>query len=303
MRMNFKYKCCLQNLFSVLPKGEMLNYFFQKHVTKTLPISDREFLSYLTVAKKHFDYLNKYCDIDSVSCYEFGAGWELANPISLSLLGVKYLYCIDIRDLIVPYLLNDTVLKLYRLKEDLPFECSLPEQIPDIRISNYKEVLHDYFGINYTAPADARDTCFKEGVHDLIVSNVTFEHIPKDDIVAILNECYRVLKPGGILSARIDYQDHWSYFDSNLSVYEFLKYSSAKWKIYNPSLHYQNRLRHKDYIEIISKTDFEVLEDNVDMPSSEGIQALKSMKIDDYFLNNYSFDELAVRRSWMVLRK
>ena len=129
------------------------------------------------------------------------------------------------------------------------------------------------------------------------------EHIPQNDIVPILKECHRLLRKGGIISLTIDYLDHWSYFDQNVSAYNFLKYSEQEWRKYNPALHYQNRLRHKDYFTAISQTDFEIVENHPKMPLEEDLGGLNRMKIAPIFHNNYSIEELAVKSSSIILRK
>jgi len=304
--MNFLYKCYLQRLLSSIPKGERVNYLFQKHITKSLPINDATFVKKMAVAKEHFDTFAQYvrvADSKNINYYEFGAGWDLINPIGLSLLGIGKLCCTDVRELVFPELLNDTISKLYRLKGNIPFDYCLPEETPLVRKCNFKDILMTYFSINYRAPVDARCTGIQESVMDLIVSNLTLEHIPKNDISKILQECYRILKKYGIVSCFIDYTDHWSHFDRTISIYNFLKYSPSKWQRYNPSLHYQNRLRHKDYLELISQTGFDVLENSPVLPSKEEMESLRTLEIAPFFLRRYTTEELAIKRAKIVLRK
>lgn len=303
--MNFVYKCWLQRLFSVIPRGEKFNFLFQKYVTRTYPQSDKAFITVLKWAKQHFDNLIKYgqSDPNSATYYEFGAGWDLINPIALSLLGIQTLNCVDIRQLVFPELLNDTISRLHKLKGQAGFDYSVPQGVPLADKSNFRDILEKYFRIDYSAPMDARATRFEDDAIDFIVSNATLEHIPGDDIVKILNECHRISKDGAIVSCLVDYQDHWSYFDGDISRYNFLRYSPCKWRRYNPSMHYQNRLRHKDYLEIISKTAFEVLEADATLATQDDLDLLRNMKIDSCFLDNYTLEELGVKSSWIVLKK
>lgn len=290
----------------MFPNGERFNYFFQKHVSRTLPKDDERFLRGMMVAAEHYENFTKYSPLagseDCVS-YEFGAGWDLVSPISLSLLGIKRLYCVDIRELAFPDLLNDTISKIHRLRRQAPFEYSLPQSRPVIDTRNARSVLKGSFGIDYMAPLDARDTGFPESTVSLVVSDLTFEHIPEDDIASILRECFRIMKKGAVLSCRIDYKDHWSYFDKSLSVYNFLKYSPQRWRRYNPSLHYQNRLRHRDYLDIIAGIPFEILEIIPAQASDDDLRALESLEIDPHFRQKYTLDELAVTGSHIILRK
>lgn len=304
--MKFIYKAYLQGLLSLMPRGERLNFLLQKYVTKTLPRDDASFVKEFAVAKEFFGTFTKYAQhtsTESASYYEFGAGQDLINPIGLSLLGMPKLYCIDIRELVCPQLLNDAVSRLYKLRAKIPFDYSLPGNMPSFTVLNYKDVLADYFRIFYEAPVDARHTAFQESMIDFCASNVTFEHISKHDIGEVLSECHRIVQKGGIMSCIIDYKDHWSYFDRSISIYNFLKYSPLQWRKYNPPLHYQNRLRHKDYLDIISQTSFEVLEVNPLMPSDREMDLLKKLHIDAWFHDKYTIEELSIKGSQIVLRK
>ncbi len=56
--------------------------------------------------------------------------------------------------------------------------------------------------------ADARDTGLQEGVFDLVIAADLVEHLYPDDTVATLNECRRILKPGGRISIWTPHRGH-----------------------------------------------------------------------------------------------
>ena len=298
--MNFKYKCLLQRFFSNIPKGETLNYYFQKNVAKSLPPNNDKFLEKVNTGFNHYKNYKDYNKLTQKNnrYYEFGAGWTLTIPLTMSFLGFK-VFCVDIRKLIIPSLINDSLNKFQLNKNELPFKLET-----EIVISN-KNVLNnliDNYKLNYIAPKDARETGFDDNHFDFISSSVTLEHIPKNDILLILKECYRILNKGGILSMTIDYQDHWSYFDKNISIYNYLKYSSREWKKYNPSLHYQNRLRHSDYLSLISQTGFKIVKEVQRQQNKIDKETLSKIEIAEEF-KSYDFDDLAIRGSEIVLIK
>ena len=285
--MDFRYKCLLQTAFSLLPAGQQLNYLFQRYITKTLPSCKENFNVKIALADRHYDNFRKFSKTGTEDVYyEFGAGWDLINPISISLRGFKHLYCIDIRELIFPEILNNTVNNLIK-----------PSLIKITR-QNYRRLLQDNFRLTYIAPMDARATSIEENSVDFISSNLTYEHIPQKDIAAITSECYRILKPGGVMSCTIDYKDHWSYFDNSISHYNYLKYSDNAWRLYNPGLHYQNRLRHNDYMKIFYESNFEVVDENFEKATTADLQALQKVI---GFVDN--LDEIGIKSSWIVLRK
>lgn len=284
--MNFKIKCLLQTAFSHSPKGEIINYWFQKYGSKSLPVNDLIFQERLVSANKHLEFFKKYTNQSTLTSnyYEFGAGWDLWSPIYYSSCGFKQLHVIDIRKLIVPELIKHAINKIF----------------PNENFQ-YTEKLLEELRIFYNAPVDARNTPYEENSMDFIVSNATFEHIPALDILPLLKECHRLLKPNGIFSSLIDYKDHWSYFDKSITPFNYLKYSEKGWKKYNPSLHFQNRLRHKDYINLYKQAGFELLEVHPTVPEN-GMEILKTINIHPEY-EKYTMDELVIGDAFIVARK
>lgn len=277
-----------------------MNYFFQRNVTKSLPPNNDEFLEQVNQGVHHYENYQHYNKLTQKNnrYYEFGAGWTLIIPLTMSFLGFQ-VCCVDIRKLIIPSLVHDSLNKFQLNKNELPFELVTEFATKDKNVLNN---LIDNYKLNYMAPKDARATGFDDNYFDFISSSVTLEHIPKNDILLILNECYRILNKGGVLSVTIDYQDHWSYFDKNISIYNYLKYSSREWKKYNPSLHYQNRMRHSDYLSLISQTDFKIVKEVPTEPNEIDREILRNIEIAEEF-KNYNFNDLAIRGSEIVLIK
>jgi SAM-dependent methyltransferase len=300
--MDFRYKSLLQSFFSIMPKGESINYMFQKHITRSLPPNKDKFIGKVNDAFNHYENFTKHNELKILTnkYYEFGAGWTLTIPLAMSFLGFE-VFCIDIRKLIVPELIIDTLEKFAQNKDKLPFKLDKFKN-EGIRNANILEYLRKSYSINYHAPMDARRTSYKNNSFDFISSTATLQHIPPNEISLILKECYRILNKGGIFSITMDYQDNWSYFDKSISIYNFLKYSSKQWKKYNPSLHFQNRMRHSDYMKLISHTDFEVVKEVPRLPSDMDKKVLKNLKIANEF-ENYDFDDLAIRGTELVLIK
>lgn len=257
--MKFYYKSILQHFFSNLPKGEKLNYLFQKHISKTFPVTDDKFIFKANTAFKHFKNFEKFNTLKNASnkYYEFGAGWDMIVPLSICHLGYEATV-IDIRRLLVDDLVKNSIKRYGILKNNLLFK---------ITNSKYNE-LKD-FNFKYYAPLDASKTIFLDNYFDFSSSTATLEHIPPKDILNILNETYRIMKKGGVLSITIDYRDHWAYFDKSISFYNFLQFTPEEWKKFNPSLNYQNRLRHCDYLKIISKTNFKIVKSNLSLPNEK----------------------------------
>jgi hypothetical protein len=110
------------------------------------------------------------------------------------------------------------------------------------------------------------------------------------------------VKPNGIVSCAIDMKDHFSYFDRTLSPYNFLKFSDARWRFVNPSLHFQNRLRRSDYLALVAAAGFEVLDETAVWGDDADMEALSSLPPHAQFLDRYRLDDLAVRETTVTAR-
>jgi methyltransferase family protein len=206
--MNWKYKALLQLAFSNIPLGERLNYFFQRYVTRSLPVGDASFVSIVSVAKRHIDALPRYYHrpLCEATFYEYGAGWDMTVPLAFYMFGVERQILVDIRNLLRIELVNDTIEKYQRIAFDLTFSRK-PSRYIDAGRSDVVTLLKEYYGIDYRAPCDARHTGLEVGSVDCITSTNTLEHIPLQDIRAMLRECHRLLRDDGLMSSVIDYGD------------------------------------------------------------------------------------------------
>jgi SAM-dependent methyltransferase len=89
---------------------------------------------------------------------------------------------------------------------------------------------------------------------DLIWSQAVLEHIRRRDFDALLDECRRLLRPGAVMSHRIDLQDHLAHALNNLRFSE--RAWEAEWMA--RSGFYTNRLRFGDLIERFRRAGFVV---------------------------------------------
>ena len=301
--MNWKYKALLHILFSKIPLGEHLAYLSQRYLTKSLPVTDDKFVSVVSLVNQHLEVFQKHCSrpLGEVSFYEFGAGWDMIVPLTFYAFGVERQILVDLRPLLRGHLVNDTVAKFQRVKLDLALSRK-PDRPLDDSLSAFLHPLKQYYGIDYRAPCDARNTGLRKGSIDCISSTNTLEHIPKEDIRLIFRECHRLLQRDGLMTFLIDYQDHYSYFDGRISVYNFLQYSDKDWAFFNPDLHYQNRLRHQDYLDLFNEEGFEIVVENRTEGTQADLKMLENFPLEKRF-EAYKLTELAVRKAHVLVRK
>ncbi|HMB44228.1 MAG TPA: class I SAM-dependent methyltransferase [Candidatus Methanoperedens sp.] len=93
---------------------------------------------------------------------------------------------------------------------------------------------------------------------DIILSISVLEHIR--DVEKSFKEMRRILKEGGVMYHSIDLRDH---YNSNEPL-KFLKYSDFAWDNFltKEGYSYTNRLRIYDYMELLAKYGFEIININ-----------------------------------------
>ena len=299
MRVGWRSKAAIQGVLSAVPGGDSLNYLLQSRVTHSLPVGDGVLTENVETAQSHLHAVSKHLPFpaEEAAFYEFGAGWSLGTALALAGLGVTRQTLVDIRPLSRAELVADTVRRLPEIAERAEVSLRLPPWPDDPDLAS---ALRTY-GINYLAPCDARSTGLGSDSIDVVTSTSTFEHIPKRDIVPILSECRRILQPSGMMSVWIDYKDHYASFDDRISSYNFLTFDDRIWRWYSPSLQYQNRLRHCEYVELFDRAGFEILElDEIDATEGD-LELMRALDIDPSFAH-FTEHELGVRDGHFVAR-
>jgi hypothetical protein len=239
------------------------------------------------------------------SVLELGTGLYPVIPVGLYLCGASKTWTIDKVSLLRRTSVA-TVVRLFmeyatsgRLFEFLP--CARKDRIANLAVVlEKKPALHPkellkHFNI-YPINCDARDTKLEDSSIEFFVSNNTLEHISNDVIRDIFTEFRRLSSYSCVMSHYIDMIDHYRYFDQSLSFFNFRKYSSNVFKIFNNSLLFQNRNLYSDYTSLHQNSGFNIIYSFAERASAEHIQKITLAK---EFLH-YSLDELLLARCWIV---
>jgi hypothetical protein len=95
------------------------------------------------------------------------------------------------------------------------------------------------------------DVCFSMG---------RLEHYSEKELVFLLGQMKRILKPKGIASHIVDHRDHFWHFDKSIHCFHHLTFSDRKWSKISKGRHiYRNRLLEKDYLRLFQQSGFEIL--------------------------------------------
>jgi SAM-dependent methyltransferase len=303
--MRWLAKAAVQRGLGLLPDGERLNYVFQRRVARSLPAGESVFRRKFARARQHLGEYEKHgpgTPAGEAVFYEFGAGWDLAIPLSYACLGVGRQVLVDIRPSARVELVNESLAVLERLRSSLEAEADRELQPLGGPIGSLAE-LEERHGIAYLAPRDARETGLEGESIDFVSSTDTCEHIPEPDLAQIFAECRRLLRPGGAFSCRIDLQDHYAYFDRSLSRYNFLRFSDRTWRLVNSPLHFQNRTRARDYLRLVREAGLELVSETPSGPSAEGLAELRALPLAPRFSDGYTLEELGVTILSFVARR
>ena len=215
-------------------------YFLQKYATRRSKVNFKNIDETWVLHKKYVSTLTE------PRLFEFGAGKNLAQNLYLSTECNEQIV-IDLNPMADLGQINESALQISEIDSD--FIYAPIHSFGDLK-KNYR--------IKYIAPLDASSTGFEDNYIDCCVSTHTLEHIPKVGIIKIFNELKRVIKSDGIVCAKIDYSDHYSHADPSIGSLNFLAFSEQEWEKYNHLSHYQNRLRHYDFVRMFEQLGFDI---------------------------------------------
>jgi SAM-dependent methyltransferase len=264
-------KAIVQKTISYLPSSHKINYLFQKYITKGIYLKDIYFYDRLDHAKSHIKSYQVHSNINIPNIsLEIGSGWYPIVPISFFLSGASKIYCVDVTFLTSKERIRTTLNKfvecndLGKLKEYIKI---IPQRFQIIETILYNfdaysldDILNS-LNLIYLIE-DARNLTLKNDSIDFINSNNTFEHIYPNILIPILKEFKRVIRKDGVMSHFIDMSDHFAHFDKSINIYNFLKFSDAKWKWVDNSIQPQSRIRIYDYKKIYSDLKIPISEES-----------------------------------------
>ena len=306
--MNWKLKALIQWVISLLPKN-LSNFCYYQIQRNFGALKFYNPISGLKAGVTICTYiLNSGRKVEDKIFFEVGTGRVPLAPIAFWLCGAGKTYTLDINTYLKPELIAKAILYFKSNKADIKelfgdmliesrfnILCNLP-----LDIDYLAPRLFELCSIVYISPGDARVTCLEHNAIDYHVSNNVYEHIPEKDLLSIINEGNRIIKPSGLFVNRVDYSDHFAHSDPKITSINFLKYSDFTWKIFaGNQFMFMNRLRHDDFLHIFSECHHEYI--CVDKNTDRSIRDSDLSWVNKKFINK-SNDILAVTSSWFVTK-
>lgn len=298
-------KALIQKTISYLPNSHRLNYWFQKHITKGVQLTDAYLEDRLIHFKNHIHFFHKYVGkkIAPDSTLELGTGWYPIIPICFFLTGAKKIYTIDISELCNEENLKTSLKKVVEyydrglIQQYVSIQSDRYEQLKSLLESNAnKKKILETLNITYLVE-DARKMSLENNSIEYITSNNTFEHIYPDILKDILIDFKRVLKDNGVMCHFTDMSDHFAHMDPTINIYHFLKFSEKEWNRIDNTIQPQNRWRIVHFRELFANLGLKILEEK-NRPGD--LAALRSVKVHEEF-SGISEEELAISHGYAVL--
>jgi|TARA_B110000238_G_C16044868_1_gene403481 hypothetical protein len=256
-QINWKLKALLYTVFGFFGFKTFF-YLIQKRITKRSVVGIRKI-------NDLWEYHAKSIENNNIkSILEVGAGKSLEQNIYLSYRfnnKVKQT-AIDINRMIDFDLINQASVQLSTILN-----------LENKGVVKNINQLEELYNINYKAPFKLSSLIKSNEKFDMSISTTTLEHFNRSELKNYLFDLKSVLAKNCLVSAVIDYSDHYSHTDKNIGGLNFLSYSEKNWKKYNNKYLFQNRLRHQDYREFFNSSGYEIK----DMFSGDALLAPKEM--------------------------
>ena len=257
--MKWVAKAIIQKTISGMPFSHLINYLFQRYVTRGVVLSDQYLKDRLEHTRRHLAGFTLAVGGIPVSCLELGTGWYPVVPVSLYISGVNAIHTVDLTRHLTKGRILETLVALVRWKDAgklsayLNIEPQRWESLLDILAHSGNlsfDQLMEALELHYHV-TDARQLPLETGSVNLAISNNTLEHIPRPVMEQILKEFERVTR-GGLSSHFVDMTDHFAHMDKSISIYHYLRYAEWQWAMIDNAIQPQNRLRADDYRTIFA---------------------------------------------------
>jgi hypothetical protein len=298
----WKRKALLQKTVSFLPGRIWINYFFQRHLTKGLRAESAFFDEKIMLAAKHLAIFRNTNGSLPETTLEIGTGWFPVVPVVFWLCGVQNIVTYDHYPHLKTTLLRETI---HYLKQ--PEMIAKLERLPGFRKDRLEKLmamplqtltvseLHPLFSIRYLSGKKALENRSPLKAN-LIHSNNTFAHIYSAELTCLLQQSNRHLAEHGIHSHQIDLCDHFAYFDREIPLFHFLRFTDNRWKRIDNPLQAQSRNRIGDYRKLFCNSGLFIQEEQV----SKAAKTALPLIIDQRFLSEDP-DELTIKEVHFTL--
>ncbi len=265
-------KAAVQKTLSVTPGGDRLNRFFADVIPQGSALAPPFLDKHLNWAGQHLEAGRRNGELPAnFTALELGPGMFPIIPVAYYLAGARRTYLCDLKDLSDHDLLTRTIDAVLDADDNDTLTSRIGPIFPE-RVEQLRSVQREMRDLSLSAArarlgfvlatGKARNFVPPHPPH-LITSNTVLEHIDPETIVDILAHFTEIAARGAVISHLIDHCDHYAYFDENLSVYNFLRYSDRAWTLIDNDIQPMNRLRAHEYVELFEQAGIPIAETRI----------------------------------------
>lgn len=303
--MRWQYKCLIDNCKGALPFQDQLREIKYRFVSYK---PDPPAVNKWTIMEGllQVEWVRAVRPLVSAVVLEIGSGWQPLIPVLFSLAGAESVILADSTRLCTPGSLRAALSCLRSEKNLILDRLAVGERTFDEALSwDPPSGLGECFRrlrLKYIAPCDCRSLHMPDASIDVVTSRAVLEHIAPGVIADIFAESIRLLKPSGLACHFIDNSDHWEHRDKGISRVNFLKFSDAsfRWTCFHPQ-NYQNRLRHSEYVDMLSRCGLHILRDEREI-DEKALSAIRTLRISKRF-RQFAPTDLVTISSYLLAQK
>jgi len=306
--MKWQTKAKIMRVCAYLPASEDIYRFIQKRFGRLKANPMSRIPAQIEMARWVLDMGKR---VDGKTFFEVGTGHNPIVPVGFFLCGADKVVTVDLNRRLDVGILKQSLVWMVENRDDLfSYYDGLVEKVVFnermVLIDRLKEMPEAFLSeanIIYIAPGDAGNTDLSNFSVDYHISTTVFEHIPRPDIIRILDEAKRILKRDGVAIHFIDLSDHFQHQDSSIIKINFLQFSEQEWmSIAGNEFAYCNRLRISDYASLFEELNFKIIriESEVD---GESLNSIKNDFIVNEVFKPYNLEELCTIRLRVMMIK
>ena len=128
-------------------------------------------------------------------------------------------------------------------------------------VSSFDE-LYALLGLRYVVDPSGTLSRFPDQIFSLVMSGNVLQHVHLDGLPGYTRDISRILKPGGYSVHTIDMSDQLSYYDPQVSVKNYLRYSDRIWRLlFQADIQYFNRLQRPQWLDLFEAAELLLLEE------------------------------------------
>jgi hypothetical protein len=290
-------KAIVQKTISVLPFSFKINYFFQKHISKAMILSD----VFLEDILRHFHLMtNERLKLNKESfkgkqILELGTGWHPIAPLCFFLYGADEIATVDLRN----HIRKENIITLIKVLKEYKEALNLIERALLLDTTgNVEEILEKLHIKQYIG--DITQLNMEKDHFNFAFSINVLEHIYESILEGVMLEIFKLTKQEGYNYHSLGCYDHFNHFDDTISKFNYLRYSEKQWKRVSNDIQPQNRLRVNYFENLYKKLGFQI-ESNINSePNHAELDRLDHIHED---FSSIPRDILAVDYGTHILRK